>query len=558
MSSERESVCIRLQQLHMPVTHTQDDLEKCVAAKLGIPVDAMLSMSILKQSLDARRKREIAYVYDVAVTVAKGCRLRGKQGSDWSFYEPVLYEPRRGDGKALAKRPVIIGAGPAGLFAAYVLAEAGHRPIVIERGKAVPERVADVEKFFETGVLDPNSNVQFGVGGAGTFSDGKLNTLIKDRDGRGNYVLRTFIKFGAPEEILYRNKPHIGTDRLRAVVSGMQAEIERMGGTVMTHTTVTGFGIEEGRLTAVHCAGETGDTTIDTDIAVLAIGHSARDTVQWLYESGFAMEPKAFAMGVRVQHRREWVNRTQYGDAAELLPSADYKLTHTCRDGRGVYSFCMCPGGFVVNASSEPGRLAINGMSNFDRMADNSNSAIVVTVTPEDFSSDYETMRARGAKQGVSSPELSEIPEPLLGMEYQRRLEELAYLAGQGAIPTQRYEDFREGRASTGCGTIAPVNKGAVHYTDLHECLPEYMSDAIGEGMEAFDRSMPGYGCDDTLLQAIESRTSSPVRINRDETLQAIGIAGVYPCGEGAGYAGGIMSAAIDGIRVAEEIMKNN
>ncbi|MBP5410510.1 MAG: NAD(P)/FAD-dependent oxidoreductase [Lachnospiraceae bacterium] len=575
MSSERESVSIRLQQLHLPVTHTREELEKCVAAKLGIPVDAMREVTILKQSLDARRKREIAYVYDVAVAVAKGCRLRGKQGSDWSFYEPVLYEPKRGDGKALSKRPVIIGAGPAGLFAAYVLAGAGHRPIVIERGKAVPERIADVEKFFATGVLEPNSNVQFGVGGAGTFSDGKLNTLIKDRDGRGNYVLRTFVKFGAPEEILYRNKPHIGTDRLRAVVSGMQEAIERLGGTVMTHTTVTGFTIEDERLTAVHCTGESGDITIDTDIAVLAIGHSARDTVQWLCESGFAMEPKAFAMGVRVQHNREWVNRTQYGDAAELLPSADYKLTHTCRDGRGVYSFCMCPGGFVVNASSEPGRLAINGMSNFDRMADNSNSAIVVTVTPDDFREDYENLRARGAElrehlkkeeqmrdsgkwQCTYVPKLSEIAEPLIGMEYQRRLEELAFLAGRGAIPTQRYEDFREGRPSTGCGTISPVNKGAVHYTDLHECLPEYMADAIGEGMEAFERSMPGYGCDDALLQAIESRTSSPVRINRDETLQAVGIAGVYPCGEGAGYAGGIMSAAIDGIRVAEEIMKNN
>ena len=571
MRSEREPVCIRLQQLHMPVTHTREELNRCVAAKLGIPEDAMLSLSILKQSLDARKKREIAYVYDVAVTVDGRSRLRGKAGSDWSYYEPNLYEPKTG-GRTLAKRPVVIGAGPAGLFAAYVLAKAGYRPIVIERGKAVTERVADVEKFFETGVLDPNSNVQFGVGGAGTFSDGKLNTLIKDRDGRGNYVLRTFVEFGAPEEILYRNKPHIGTDRLRAVVSGMQEEIEKLGGTVMTNTTVTGFAIEEGRLTAVHCAGEAGSMTIDAEVAVLAIGHSARDTVKWLYESGFAMEPKAFAMGVRVQHKREWVNRTQYGDAAELLPSADYKLTHTCRDGRGVYSFCMCPGGFVVNASSEPGRLAINGMSNFDRMSDNSNSAIVVTVTPEDFKADYENLRIRGTKLReqahtespelseihTDGPKLSEIPEPLLGMEYQRRMEELAYIAGSGAIPTQRYGDYRERRASTGCGLIEPVNKGAVHYTELHECLPEYMADAIGEGMEAFDRSMPGYGCDDALLQAIESRTSSPVRINRDEKLQAVGIAGVYPCGEGAGYAGGIMSAAIDGIRVAEEIMKNN
>jgi Uncharacterized FAD-dependent dehydrogenases len=570
MKTDREPVRIRLQQLHLPITHTQDDLRKCAASKAGIPVDSLRELTILKQSIDARKKREIAYVYDVAVTVAEGIRLRGRAGSDWSYYEPKEFRPNVNEAKSFAKRPVVIGAGPAGLFAAYVLAQAGCRPIVIERGKCVSERVKDVERFFETGVLNPNSNVQFGVGGAGTFSDGKLNTLIKDRDGKGNYVLRTFVRFGAPEEILYRNKPHIGTDRLRTVVSGMQEEIERLGGTVMTHTTVTGFTVEEGRLTAVHCTDETGGRTIETEVAVLAIGHSARDTVKWLYEYGFAMEPKAFAMGVRVQHRREWVNRTQYGDAAELLPSADYKLTHTCRDGRGVYSFCMCPGGYVVNASSESGRLAINGMSNFDRMADNSNSAIVVTVSPEDFAADYENLRAREEKlrermrrEGMQeddndTPALTDIAAPLIGMEYQRRLEEMAYLAGRGAIPTQRYEDFREGKASTGCGSIRPVNKGAVHYTELHDCLPEYMSDAIEEGMEAFDRSMPGYGCDDALLQAIESRTSSPVRITRDETLQAVGFAGVYPCGEGAGYAGGIMSAAIDGIRVAEEILKNN
>ncbi len=585
MKSERKPVTIRLQQLHMPISHSEEDLIQCAAGKLGIPRDAILSLKIVKQSLDARKKRDLAYVYDVAVVVSSGFRLKGREGKDWSYYTPVVFQPKSGGIRPLTQRPVVIGAGPAGLFAALLMAEAGYRPILIERGKSVEKRVADVERFFSTGVLDPESNVQFGIGGAGTFSDGKLNTLIKDKDGRGAYVLRTFVRFGAPEEILYRNKPHIGTDRLRSVVTGITKEIEKLGGTVLTGTTVTGFTWKNGQLTEVQCRSRSNDFSVPTalegvirvvrtegethyisvpaGIAVLAIGHSARDTVRWLYDSGVAMEPKAFAMGVRVQHKREWVNKTQYGDAAELLPSADYKLTHTCSNGRGVYSFCMCPGGYVVNASSELGRLAINGMSNYDRMADNSNSAIVVTVTPEDCASDYENaLRKRSSLTklrpipGITdAPDLSSIPGPLVGMEYQRRLEELAYIAGNSAIPTQRYEDFKNGRASTGCGSIEPVNKGAVHYTDLHECLPDYMTNAISEGMEAFDRAMPGYGVDDTLLQAIESRTSSPVRITRNENLQAEGFTGLYPCGEGAGYAGGIMSAAIDGIRVAETIM---
>ena len=590
MKPERKPVRIRLQQLHLPITHTKVELRTKAAEKLGVSSDAILSLTILKQSLDARRNRELAYVYDVAAELSANCRPKGREGRDWTFYEPVVFQPKAGGSLPLTGRPVVIGAGPAGLFAALVLAEHGFRPVVIERGKAVAERVADVERFFATGVLDPESNVQFGVGGAGTFSDGKLNTLIKDRDGRGAYVLSTFVRFGAPEEILYRNKPHIGTDRLRDVVAGLQAEIERLGGTVLTETTVTGFEWQSGKLTGVICRGKNVDYgsllelstkhsdaynmndsenaavfryTIPASVAVLAIGHSARDTMRWLYDSGVSMEPKAFAMGVRVQHSREWLNRTQYGEAEGLLPSADYKLTHTCKDGRGVYSFCMCPGGYVVNASSERGRLAINGMSNFDRMADNSNSAIVVTVTPEDCASDYASVLAKrtflagvGEVDGITdTPELSEIPKPLVGMEYQRRLEELAFLAGKGAIPTQRYADFQAKRPSTGCGSITPVNKGAVRYTELHQCLPGYMTDAIEEGMEAFDRAMPGFGCGDVLMQAVESRTSSPVRITRGEDLQAAGFAGLYPCGEGAGYAGGIMSAAIDGIRVAEAIM---
>ena len=527
---------IRIAQLPMSIDSKTSDVAAAAAAKLRIPAESIVSCKIRKQSLDARKGRELRYSYDVVVTIPAGLRLHGKKGTDWFVYEPVNFQPASGGTKELTSRPVIIGAGPAGLFAAYCLAQNGYQPIVIERGKSIDARNEDVERFFTTGVLDPNSNVQFGVGGAGAFSDGKLNTLIKDKDGRCAYVLETLVKFGAPEEITYKNKPHVGTDRLRGVVAAMQEEIVRLGGEFRTETTVTGFRFTDGRLTAVEC----GDKMVETTAAVLAIGHSARDTFYRLAEDGITMEPKAFAMGVRVQHKRDWVNRTQYGEYADKLPTADYKVTHTCENGRGVYSFCMCPGGYVVNASSEEGRLAINGMSNHARDAENSNAAIVVTVTPEDYAQ-YE----------------ASVPHPALaGVAYQRMLEEAAYKAGEGAIPTQKFSDFQAGRASTECGEITPVNKGAVHYTDLHQCLPAFMSESIGEGMLAFDRVMPGFADGDALLQAIESRTSSPLRIVRDDDLQAPKHRGLYPCGEGAGYAGGIMSAALDGIRVAEAIMR--
>ena len=528
----------KLSQLHLPVTHDPDALYSAAASVLRVPREKIANIEILKQSLDARKKREIAYSYELAVTLMPGAKLPKHLPANVTAYTPVEFEPSGGGEKPLLHRPVVVGAGPAGLFAALELARKGYRPILLERGKAIAERVSDVEEFFKTGRLNPESNVQFGVGGAGTFSDGKLNTLIKDKDGRGRYVLKTFVFFGAPEEIVYKNKPHIGTDRLREVITEMTKEIVRLGGEVRVNTTVTSIITDNGALSAIVCAD---GTEIPTSVAILAIGHSARDTFEMLHSMGIAMEPKAFAMGVRVQHTREWVNRTQYGDFADRLPSADYKVTYTDKNGRGVYSFCMCPGGYVVNASSENGRLAINGMSNYKRDADNSNSAIVVTVTPEDF---------------VSEAGAANTADPLVGMRYQRHLEELAYRAGEGSIPTQRYADFCAGRPSISCGAIVPVNKGAVTYTDLHRCLPEFMADAIAEGMEAFDKTMPGFADPDALLQAIESRTSSSVRILRDESLQACGVAGLYPCGEGAGYAGGIMSAALDGIRCSEAVMK--
>lgn len=522
---------IKLTQIHVPIRHEESDIRSAAAKMLRVPASEIRDMKILKQSIDARKKQETGYSYSVAVSVNQEEKLLRK---GFEAYRPKQYEYRITGMKRLANRPVVVGAGPAGLFAAYLLAKEGYKPIVFERGPAMEDRVSAVETFYETGKLNPEANVLFGEGGAGTFSDGKLNTLIKDKDGKGQFVLDTFAAFGAPEEIRYRNKPHIGTDLLRNVIVNMRKETERLGGTFRFHTKVTGFTFDENTLTGV----VTADETIPCEVCVLAVGHSARDTVEALFRQGIPMEQKAFAIGVRIQHKREWVNRCQYGEAAPLLPTADYKLTHTCADGRGVYSFCMCPGGYVVNASSEPGMLAVNGMSNHSRDAENSNAAIVVTVTPQDY-------------ENPSDP-----GNPLSGIEYQRNLERKAYKAGNGNIPTQRLADFREKIPSTGCGAISPCTKGAVTYTDIRPVLPEWMSEDILEGIDAFDRMMPGFADGDALLSAVESRTSSPVRILRDENLQSVAFAGLYPCGEGAGYAGGITSAAMDGIRVFEAIIK--
>ncbi|MBO4696897.1 MAG: NAD(P)-binding protein [Lachnospiraceae bacterium] len=523
---------IRLPQIHVSVVHEKEDIIQAAAKELRIAAKDIQDVVILKKSVDARKKDDIHYSYSLAVSVPQEERYRKK---GYEQYIPKKYRYTVTGTKTMHFRPVVAGAGPAGLFAAYLLAKEGYRPLVIERGPSMEERIEAVERFFQEGVLDPEANIQFGEGGAGTFSDGKLNTLVKDRDGKGHFILEKFVECGAPEEILYLNKPHIGTDKLRNVIVNLREEIIRLGGTFRFRTCLKKVVTSEGKLTGIVLSD---GTEINTDVLVLAIGHSSRDTIAELFGQGIRMEPKSYAMGVRIQHPRTFIDRNQYGDYADLLPAADYKLTYTAKDGRGIYSFCMCPGGYVVNASSEPGRLCVNGMSDHARDAANSNAAIVITVDPDDYKT------ATGSDS------------PLCGMAFQRDLEERAYKAGNGFIPTQRFGDFEKRIPSTGCGAIEPCTKGRVTYTDLNEVLPEQFRSDLIEGIHAFDRMIPGFADADALLCAIEARTSSPVRIPRDETYQSVSLPGLYPCGEGAGYAGGIMSAAMDGIRVFEAIIQ--
>ena len=523
---------IRLSQVKVPLQHRDDDIRKKCAKLLRIAPADIEAMRIVKKSIDARKKQEISYVYTVDVKVKQNetkviAHTKG-QSATIAVDHPYRF-PEKGS-EPLAKRPVVIGLGPAGLFAAYALARHGYSPLVFERGQCVEVRTKDVLRFWESGVLDPGSNVQFGEGGAGTFSDGKLNTLIKDKDGRGRHVLSIFVENGAQPEILYDAKPHIGTDVLSNVVKQMREKIIQLGGEVRFESRVETFRTENGALTGVILSD---GSVIDTETAVLAIGHSARDTFFKLYESGLHMEAKAFAVGLRVEHPQELINQSQYGTLhPDSLGAAPYKVTARTSGGRGVYSFCMCPGGYVVNASSEPGRIAVNGMSYSGRNGANANSAIIVSVTPADYGSD----------------------EPLAGIEFQRRLEEKAFSAGSGKIPVERYGDFSD-TATTGHipTEFVPAIKGQWTFADVKSVLPDSLSEAFIEGMEQFGHRIPGFDDANAVVSGIESRTSSPVRIVRDDTLQA-NIRGIYPCGEGAGYAGGITSAAMDGVRVAEAI----
>ena len=522
---------IRITQLKLPIAHTEKELEQRIIKTLRLG-KLPFTYEIRRQSLDARHKDDKKFVYTVDVSVQTEEKiLRKVHNNNIMSIKEKPYEFPQGGEEALSFSPVIAGSGPAGLFCAWYLAKAGYKPLVLERGEEADKRQKRVEDFWKNGVLDPDSNVQFGEGGAGTFSDGKLNTLVKDTFGRNQEVLKRFVEAGAPEEILYQQKPHLGTDVLVPLVQTLRHQIEEMGGSFRFRTQVTDLIFENDRLSFVEVNHE---EKIPADVCVLAVGHSARDTFSMLAKRGLPMEAKSFAVGVRVEHLQSEMNLALYGEEEnEILGAASYKVTHTCGNERGVYSFCMCPGGYVVNASSEEEMMAVNGMSYQDRGSKNANSALIVTVNPSDF------------------PEEG----PLGGIAFQRNLERAAWKLGNGKIPVQLYKDFRENVPSTEFGEITPCMKGAYALANVRSILPEYVGDSIAEGMEAFGKKIPGFGRDDALLSGVESRTSSPVRILRNREMESEK-RGIYPCGEGAGYAGGITSAAMDGIKTAEAIAR--
>ena len=528
---------IRIRQLKLKIDHTEEDLKKKIQHTLHLKPGQCVSYIIRKQSLDARKKPDLYYTYTVDVEVSGEASVLRKNKSkdvckaDWKEYSYPLEGP-----EPMRHRPVVIGCGPAGMFCAYVLAELGYRPILLERGADVDTRCQDVEHFWKTGELDIKSNVQFGEGGAGTFSDGKLNTLVKDPMGRNHKVLEIFVENGASEEILYKNKPHIGTDVLAKVVKNMREKILANGGEVRFHTQVTDFAFENQQLTGLTVTDTLDGTSnrLNTDLAVLAIGHSARDTFQVLKDKQIPMEAKAFAVGVRMEHPQEMIDQAQYGQKRGAhLPAADYKLTAQLESGRSGYTFCMCPGGYVVNASSEHEMLAVNGMSYHDRAGKNANSAVIITVRPEDFPGE----------------------DVLAGVEFQRNLEHRAYEAGHGKIPVQQFGDFCKNVKSTTFGEIEPQMRGQYALANVRDIFPADISHDLEETICKFDHKISGYAREDAIVSGVESRTSSPVRILRDQSLESE-MSGLYPCGEGAGYAGGITSAAMDGIKVAEKIIQ--
>ena len=549
---------IRIAQLKLACGHSRADLEKRIRKALRLGEDRPLSYEIKRHSIDARKKPQLFNIYTIDADLQMGLKAEKKlvsklRSKDVSVIVPERYQFPEAGNEQLTNRPVVIGAGPAGLFCALMLAEHGYMPILLERGKCVEERAEDIARYWETGKLDPSSNVQFGEGGAGTFSDGKLNTQINDKTGRSGEVLRIFTEAGAPEDILYESRPHIGTDKLKVVIPAIRARIIAEGGEVRFRTTVTDLEIAEGSVTAVLLDG---GGKIETDTVILAPGHSARDTMRSLYEKGIPVEQKAFAIGLRVSHPQSLIDKAQYGvwEKEEMeklgLTAANYKLTARAASGRGVYSFCMCPGGYIVDASSEPCRIAVNGMSEHARNSGRANSAIVCTIAPEEFGGDH----------------------PLQGMFLQRELEEEAYRLGAGSVPVQTYIGLKEQfEGRTGDAADLQTNntsatcmkdltgdlciRGRWREADLSGLLPEAVTTDFIDGMEQFDRKIPGFAGPEAFVAGLESRTSSPVRIPRGDDLQSA-VRGLYPCGEGAGYAGGIMSAAMDGIRVAEAVRR--
>ncbi len=521
---------IRVRQVKINILEDKEELLISKVSKiLKIKREDILDLKINKKAIDARDKNNIYYVYEVDALVSnEDAILQNNRNKDILESPIERYKwPEKGE-KKLQSRIVIVGSGPAGLFCAYILAEMGYKPLIIERGRKVEERTEIVEKFWNTGVLDTECNVQFGEGGAGTFSDGKLNTLIKDKRHLGEFVLETFVKFGAPKEILYEHNPHIGTDILRDVVKNMREYIISKGGEFRYQTKLTDLIIKNNRLEGIIVNEQ---KKWDCECLVLAIGHSARDTFLMLRNNNLEMEAKAFAVGLRVMHRQEDINMAQYGKFYDKLPNASYKLTYTTKKNRGVYTFCMCPGGYVVNASSEQERLVANGMSNYKRDSGVSNSAVIVTVNNKDFVDDL-----------------------FGGLEFQRKLEEKAFQLGRGKIPIQLWKDYQANKKSSLLGDILPMIKGEYEFGNLREIFPEEINEAILEAIPNFGLKLKGFDKDDMVMAGVEARSSSPIRIVRNEMLEA-NIEGVYPSGEGAGYAGGIMTSAIDGIKVAEAII---
>ncbi len=525
---------LRLTEIKLPLDHAEKDIQTAIIERLGIKPGDLIGYTIARRGYDARKRDAIHFVYSLDVELKNEPsvreRLRGNRHISPTpdmTYRFVAQAPGN-----LDFHPVVVGTGPAGLFAGLILAQMGFRPIILERGKSVRERTKDTFGLWRQGKLDPESNVQFGEGGAGTFSDGKLHTQIKDPHHYGRKVLTEFVQAGAPPEILYVSKPHIGTFRLVSVVEKIRSTIQSLGGEVRFQSKVADIEIENGQVKAVML--DNGDKILARHV-VLAVGHSARDTFQMLYERGVYIEAKPFSIGFRIEHPQNLIDRCRFGKFAgnPRLGAADYKLVHHCRNGRSVYSFCMCPGGTVVAATSEPGHVVTNGMSQYSRSEHNANSGIVVGITPSDYPG-----------------------HPLAGITFQRHWEKRAFeLGGRNYhAPGQLVGDFLAKRPSNAFGSVQPSYTPGVHLCDLNSALPDYAVEAIREALPAFDKQIKGFAMPDALLTGVETRTSSPVCIKRNDQLQSINTKGLYPTGEGAGYAGGILSAAVDGIKVAEAV----
>ncbi len=525
---------IRLREITLPFDHDEKTLVHSILEYLSVSRHQLLNYAIIQKSINARRKNNILAVYIIDAELKNESELLSRFSKDIrvSAVTCTKYQlPTVSNKKSHA--PVVVGSGPCGLFAGLILAQTGFKPIIIERGKDVASRVRDVKAFWNSGLLNPESNVQFGEGGAGTFSDGKLTTQIKDKYNRKIKVLEEFVKAGAPEEILYNSKPHIGTDNLVKIVKAIRETIISLGGQVHFETKLTGIKIKDGKVTG---AIVNGSDSIETDTIVLALGHSARDTFDMLYQLGLPIEAKPFSIGVRIEHSQSMINKAQYGKFAShpLLPQADYKLVCHCENGRSAYTFCMCPGGDVIACSSEPGSIVTNGMSFYNRNHSNANSALLVGVSPKDYGSG----------------------NPLAGIEFQRKLEQKAFEIGGNNYfaPVQLVGDFLSGRPSNSIREVCPSYSPGITPCNLTECLPEYVVETLRLAIPRMDKQLKGFANSDAVMTAVESRSSSPIRILRDETFQSLTVKGLYPAGEGAGYAGGIISTAIDGIKIAEAI----